>query len=106
LYGNLTEDEILLRERFDDLKKKYPDTFDVVYFVDKKTKATKDDVLKTGFITKEAIQKHLPGPDLGGKIKVFVCGAFFSLWFSDMVRPVFNLICGIAVVSRQALLDK
>lgn len=77
LYGNLTEDDILLRERFDDLHKKYPDTFNVVYFVDKKVKAAKDDSVKTGFITKGDVQKYLPGPELGGKIKVFVCGEFF-----------------------------
>jgi cytochrome-b5 reductase len=31
LFSNVTEADILLREDFDALQKKYPDTFDVVY---------------------------------------------------------------------------
>lgn len=71
LYGNLTEDDILLRKEFDTLKKKYPDTFNVVYFVDKKT--TSDAAVKAGYIGKDDIHDHLK-PELGEKIKVFVCG--------------------------------
>ena len=71
LYGNLTEEDILLRAEFDSLKKKYPTTFDVVYFVDKKS--TNDPAVKVGYIGKDDIQKYLK-PDLGSKIKVFVCG--------------------------------
>ncbi|PVG02932.1 ferredoxin reductase-like protein [Serendipita vermifera] len=72
LYGNLTEKDILLREEFDNLKKKYPKTFDVVYFVDKKD--SKDASVHTGYITKDDINKYVGKSDLGGKIKVFVCG--------------------------------
>lgn len=35
IFANLSEKDILLREKFDELKKKYPDTFDVVYVVEK-----------------------------------------------------------------------
>ena len=35
IYANVTEDDILLKQEFDDLKKKYPDTFDVIYTLDK-----------------------------------------------------------------------
>lgn len=72
LYGNLTEDDILLREQFDNLKKTYPKTFDVVYFVDKKS--TKDESIREGYITKDAIKKYGPSADLAQKVKVFVCG--------------------------------
>lgn len=35
IFANLSEDDILLREEFDDLKKKYSDKFNVVYALDK-----------------------------------------------------------------------
>jgi cytochrome-b5 reductase len=35
LFSNVTEKDILLREELDGLKKKYPNTFDVVYLLDK-----------------------------------------------------------------------
>jgi len=76
LYGNLTEEDILLRQEFDNLKKKYPSTFDVVYFVDKKT--GNDTTIQTGYIGKDAIQRHLKA-DLGSKIKVFVCGTCLKM---------------------------
>ena len=73
LYGNLTEDDILLRNEFDSLKKKHPNTFDVVYFVDKKK--TKDTSIQSGFVTKDAVAKYLPSAtEKGNQIKVFVCG--------------------------------
>lgn len=73
LYGNLTEDDILLRKEFDSLKQQHPDTFNVVYFVDKKK--TKDSTVQIGFITKDAVMKYLPSAaEKGNKIKVFVCG--------------------------------
>lgn len=73
LYGNLTEDDILLRQEFDNLKKKYPDTFNVVYFVDKKL--TKNPEIQSGFITTDAVKKYLPSAELGPKAKIFVCGS-------------------------------
>jgi cytochrome-b5 reductase len=79
LYGNLTEADILLREEFDNLKRKYPNTFDVVYFVDKLSDKSKSASINEGYITKADIQKYGPSPDLGQKVKVFVCGAYSSL---------------------------
>ena len=38
LFANVTEADILLHEEFDALQKKYPDTFDVVYVLDKPDK--------------------------------------------------------------------
>ena len=35
LFSNVTEQDILLREEFDALAKRYPDTFKVVYYLDK-----------------------------------------------------------------------
>jgi cytochrome-b5 reductase len=34
IYANVTEKDILLRERFDQWKKQYPDKFDVIYVLE------------------------------------------------------------------------
>lgn len=41
LFSNVTEKDILLREEFDALKKKYSDKFDLVYLVDKPSEGWK-----------------------------------------------------------------
>ncbi|TDL19422.1 cytochrome-b5 reductase [Rickenella mellea] len=71
IFANVTEADILLREEFDELKKSYPDKFNVVYVLDKGTKDWKGE---TGFVTKEIIKKYVPSPDLHEKVKVFICG--------------------------------
>ncbi|KLO16146.1 cytochrome-b5 reductase [Schizopora paradoxa] len=71
IYSNVTEKDILLREEFDELKKKYPDTFNVIYFLDK---AEKDWKGEKGYISKEIIKNSVAGPEAGDKVKVFVCG--------------------------------
>ena len=69
LYGNKTEADILLREKFDEISK--DDRFKIVYFLDEASKNMK---AEKGFITKEHMQKYLPGADKGEKAKIFVCG--------------------------------
>jgi len=71
IYSNVSEKDILLREEFDDLKKKFPDTFNVIYFVDKSEKGWTGE---KGYISKESIKKNVAGPEAGSKVKVFVCG--------------------------------
>lgn len=71
LYANVTEQDILLREEFDAMKKKYPDTFDVVYVLDKGDANWKG---PTGFIGTDLIKQHIAPPSLGEKVKVFICG--------------------------------
>ncbi|KDR85519.1 hypothetical protein GALMADRAFT_234435 [Galerina marginata CBS 339.88] len=71
LYSNVTEKDILLREEFDALKKKYPNTFDVVYLVDQPSEGWTGPV---GFITADIIKKKVASADLKEKVKVFVCG--------------------------------
>lgn len=71
LYANVTEQDILLREEFDAMKKKYPDTFDVVYVLDKGDANWKG---PTGFIGTDLIKQHVAPPSLGEKVKVFICG--------------------------------
>ncbi|KAJ3479103.1 hypothetical protein NLI96_g9288 [Meripilus lineatus] len=71
IFANQTSQDILLKSEFDALKAKYPDTFNVVYTVDK---ADKDWKGETGFINKDLIQKHIAPASLGEKVKVYICG--------------------------------
>ncbi|WFD25866.1 cytochrome-b5 reductase [Malassezia nana] len=69
LYGNKTEADILLREKFEALKN--DPRFQIVYFLDEAAKSVE---AEKGYVGKEAVQKYLPGADKGGKAKIFVCG--------------------------------
>lgn len=70
IYTNKTEQDILLREKFDELAKK-DDRFNVVYGLDKLPKGFNG---FEGYVTPELITKHLPKPELASKTKIFVCG--------------------------------
>ena len=93
LFSNVTEADILLREEFDALKKKHPDTFDVVYVLgkpDSKWQGEPSGVLKyppvltpiipgpSGFINADLVKKHVAPASLKEKVKIFVCGMLFS----------------------------
>ncbi|KAF8633529.1 hypothetical protein AX15_001334 [Amanita polypyramis BW_CC] len=71
LFSNITEKDILLREELDDLKMKYPKTFDIVYLVDAPGQNWTG---PSGYITGEIIKQHAAPPSLGDKLKIFVCG--------------------------------
>ncbi|KAF9056048.1 NADH-cytochrome b5 reductase [Panaeolus papilionaceus] len=71
IYSNVTEKDILLREELDTLKKKYPNTFDVVYLLDNPSEGWTG---PTGYVNADIIKKHVGPADLKEKIKVFVCG--------------------------------
>ena len=71
IFANVTPSDILLKEEFDALKAKYPQTFNVVYTVDKSEGDWKGSV---GYINKALIQQHIAPPSLGEKVKVLVCG--------------------------------
>ncbi|KAK7686547.1 hypothetical protein QCA50_010147 [Cerrena zonata] len=71
IFANVTAKDILLKEEFDDLQKKYPDTLNVVYTLDKPDANWKG---TTGHINKDLISKHIAPPSLGDKVKVFICG--------------------------------
>jgi len=53
------------------MKRKYPDTFDCVYALDKPGKDWKG---SSGFVTRDLLEKHLAAPTLAERVKVFVCG--------------------------------
>ncbi|KAI6136185.1 hypothetical protein F5141DRAFT_14210 [Pisolithus sp. B1] len=71
LFANISEVDILLRQQLDAMKKKYPDTFDVVYVLDKPSEKWKG---PSGYINSDVIKQHIAPPSLGEKVKVFVCG--------------------------------
>ena len=71
LYANVTEKDILLREELDELKKKFPNTFEIVYFLSQPSENWKG---PTGYISADIIKKYVGPADLKEKIKVFVCG--------------------------------
>lgn len=71
IFANATPSDILLKEEFDALKAKHPDTFNVIYTVDKG-----DDNWKgpTGYVNNTLLQQHVPPASLGEKVKIMVCG--------------------------------
>ncbi|RMD40128.1 hypothetical protein DV735_g5001, partial [Chaetothyriales sp. CBS 134920] len=70
VFGNIAEEDILLREEFDKLEKKYGDRFKVFYTLDKPSSSWKHG---KGYITKELLKEVIPDPK-SENIKVFVCG--------------------------------
>ncbi|KAF9645440.1 cytochrome-b5 reductase [Thelephora ganbajun] len=71
IFANTSEKDILLKEELDALKKKYPQTFDVVYIVGSAGPGWNGPV---GYITPELIKQNIAPPSLGNKVKVLVCG--------------------------------
>ena len=70
LYGNITEDDILLKRELEDLENTYPQRFRVFYTLDKPSENWQKG---RGFITKETVKTVLPEPKTEN-IKIFVCG--------------------------------
>ncbi|RDL42469.1 putative NADH-cytochrome b5 reductase 2 [Venustampulla echinocandica] len=71
VFGNVTEEDILLKHELAELENTYPQRFRAFYVLDKAP--NKDWRGDTGFITKELLKKVLPEPK-NENIKVFVCG--------------------------------
>ncbi|KAI8647131.1 hypothetical protein BD408DRAFT_439618 [Parasitella parasitica] len=70
IYANQTEQDILLKSELDEIAQKHPDRFKVVYALDK---APENWTGITGFVDKQALQAHLPGPQDEDSV-IFVCG--------------------------------
>lgn len=71
VFGNVSEEDILLKNELADLENTYPQRFRAFYVLDKAP--DKSWRGETGFITKELLKKVLPEPK-NENIKVFVCG--------------------------------
>ncbi|KAG0201208.1 NADH-cytochrome b5 reductase [Mortierella sp. GBA30] len=70
IFGNVTPEDIILKDEIDGYAKTHPDRFKVTYLVDKPAEGWKG---PTGYVTADLIKKTVP--DIGsGNSKVFVCG--------------------------------
>lgn len=70
VFGNISEEDILLKKQFDDLENKYPQRFRAFYVLDNPPPGSS---YEKGYITKDLLKSVLPGPK-DGNIKLFVCG--------------------------------
>ncbi|KAK4216551.1 NADH-cytochrome b5 reductase 2 [Rhypophila decipiens] len=70
VFGNVTEEDILLKKELADLENTYPQRFRAFYVLDN---PPKEWVGNKGFITKELLKTVLPEPK-SENIKLFVCG--------------------------------
>lgn len=71
VFGNLSEDDILLRKELDELASQHPERFRVHYVVNEARDA-RSWTGSTGLITPELIAKHLPGPN--DDARILLCG--------------------------------
>lgn len=70
IYGNVTEDDILLKKELEEIENNYPNRFRVFYTLDNPPPSWS---YGKGFITKELLKTVVPDPK-SGNIKIFVCG--------------------------------
>lgn len=70
VFGNVKEEDILLKHEFQDLENEYPQRFRAFYTLDQ---PTDEWTQGTGYITQEVLKTVLPEPKTEN-IKVFVCG--------------------------------
>lgn len=70
IFGNIAEEDILLRKEFIELENTYPQRFRVFYALDKPPSKWEG---HKGFVTKELLKTVLPEPK-EENVKVFVCG--------------------------------
>jgi len=71
IYANVSPSDILIRKELDALQQQHPETFEIVYVIDKTVEGW---IGATGYVNEDLIKKHVASKDLGEKVKVFVCG--------------------------------
>jgi cytochrome-b5 reductase len=70
VFGNISEEDILLKKELAALENEFPNRFKAVYMLDTPPKGS---AYAKGFITKDVLKKVLPAP-AEENIKLFVCG--------------------------------
>lgn len=70
VFGNVAEEDVLLKREFEELEQNYPNRFRAFYTLDK---PPQDWPGTKGQVTTELLKTVLPGPQ-SENIKVFVCG--------------------------------
>lgn len=78
IYGNKTEQDILLKSELDQLAQKFRDRFQVKYLLEDTSNAA----YEKGYVTKEMVEAM--AKDDGERRKIFVCGP----------NKMLQLICG------------
>lgn len=79
VFGNISEDEVLLKKELDHIATVHPRRFKTVYLLDKAAK--EEGWATTGYVTKELLKQVLPEPGSKNQ-KIFVSkppGGFFML---------------------------
>ncbi|KAF1914171.1 hypothetical protein BDU57DRAFT_284308 [Ampelomyces quisqualis] len=71
VFGNISEEDILLKKEWEELENTYPRRFRAFYVLDNPPEQWQGG---KGFVTKELLKTVLPEPKEGEKIKIFVCG--------------------------------
>ncbi|KAF2868642.1 hypothetical protein BDV95DRAFT_500088 [Massariosphaeria phaeospora] len=71
IFGNVTEEDILLKREFEHLENTYPQRFRAFYVLDNPPETWQGG---KGLVTKELLKTVLPEPKQGEKVKIFVCG--------------------------------
>lgn len=70
VFGNVTEEDILLKSEFEELEKQFPQRFRAFYVLDN---PSKNWTQGKGHITKDLLKTVIPAPD-EENVKVFICG--------------------------------
>ncbi|EXJ89835.1 cytochrome-b5 reductase [Capronia epimyces CBS 606.96] len=70
VYGNITEEDILLKKELEDIEKEFPQRFRAFYVLDQPPSSWP---YGKGFISKELLKTIVPDPK-SSNIKIFVCG--------------------------------
>lgn len=71
VFGNIKEEDILLKREWEHLENMYPQRFRAFYVLDNPPEQWQGG---KGYVTKELLKTVMPEPKQGDKIKIFVCG--------------------------------
>ena len=71
VYGNVTEQDILLKKELEEIENTYPQRFKAFYLLDKPPEKWQGG---SGHVTAELLKTVLPEPKEGENLKIFVCG--------------------------------
>ena len=71
VFGNISEEDILLKHEFEELENTYPQRFRAFYMLDHPPEPWTGG---KGHINKDLLKTVLPEPKQGSKIMLFVCG--------------------------------
>ncbi|KAH7120631.1 hypothetical protein EDB81DRAFT_914339 [Dactylonectria macrodidyma] len=86
VFGNVTEEDILLKKQLDELERAYPQRFSVFYVL---SKPSEEWTGGKGHISKDLLKTILPSPK-SKNIKLFVCGppGLMKAMSGNMANPI------------------